>query len=258
LGDDLVSARVWEAHSAQGVVTYFLDIPELYDRSGLYGEGGVDFPDNARRFAALARGALELLVERGKACDIVHVHDWQAALIPLQMKSIYANEPHLASARSVLTLHNLAYQGIFDLANLPETGLGTSYTTPRHLEFYGSMSFLKAGIVAADALTAVSPTYAREMLTKDFGCGLEGVLADRSADLVGILNGIDTAAWNPATDEHLPVRYRLPAAGGRPSRSSREAVDRDGEPIGAAEGDRSIHCLLQAAARGRRQLGDPG
>jgi len=170
LGDDLVSARVWEAHSAQGVVTYFLDIPELYDRSGLYGEGGVDFPDNARRFAALARGALELLVERGKACDIVHVHDWQAALIPLQMKSIYANEPHLASARSVLTLHNLAYQGIFDLANLPETGLGTSYTTPRHLEFYGSMSFLKAGIVAADALTAVSPTYAREMLTNSRVC----------------------------------------------------------------------------------------
>jgi len=215
LGEDVVTARVWEAHSAEGVVTYFLDVPELYDRSGLYGERGVDYPDNARRFTALCRGAMELLSERQGTCDIVHVHDWQTALIPLYMKSVYADETPFGSARSVLTLHNLAYQGIHDLANLAEAGLGASYGTPRYLEFHGSMSFLKAGIVAADALTTVSPTYASEVLTEDFGCGLEGVLAARSSDLVGVLNGIDTSTWDPSTDAHLPVRYRLGAMQGK-------------------------------------------
>jgi starch synthase len=215
LGQDVVTARVWEALSAQGVVTYFLDIPELYDRSKLYGELGVDYPDNARRFAALCRGAMELVRRRPDPCDIVHVHDWQSALIPLYIKSIYADDPVFRATRSVLTLHNLAYQGIFDLESLVETGLGGSYATPRYLEYYESMSYLKAGIVAADALTTVSPTYASEVLTEDFGCGLEGVLADRSSDLFGILNGIDTATWDPATDEHLPVRYHLGAMQGK-------------------------------------------
>ena len=131
VGEDLLAARIWEARSAQGVATYFLEIPELYDRPGLYGESGEDYPDNARRFAALCRGALELIVTHENRRDIVHVHDWQAALIPLYMRSIYAGDPRLGSARSVLTLHNLAYQGIFDLENLVDTGLGTSYSTPR-------------------------------------------------------------------------------------------------------------------------------
>jgi len=215
LGDDSATAGVWEARSIHGVTTYFIEVPELYDRPELYGEGGEDYPDNARRFAALSRGALELIRSRRMPCDILHVHDWQTALIPLYMKSIYADEPHPARARTVLTLHNLAYQGIFDMAGLSETGLGSSYATPRYLEFYGSMSFLKGGMVAADALTTVSPTYAREILTEDFGCGLEGVLTARTGDLVGILNGIDTTEWDPSTDAHLPVRYRLGAMQGK-------------------------------------------
>ncbi len=213
-GADVVTARVWEARSRQGVVTYLLDVPELYDRPELYGELGADYPDNARRFTALCRGAMELLSER-EPCDVVHVHDWQAALIPLYLKTVYSELASFGSSRSVLTLHNLAYQGIFALEHLPETGLAPSYGTPRYLEFYDSMSFLKAGIVAADALTTVSPTYAGEVLTEDFGCGLEGVLADRKSDLVGILNGIDTSAWDPATDPHLPVHYRLGAMQGK-------------------------------------------
>ncbi len=233
LGEESVSAGVWEARSAQGTATYFLDVPELYDRPGLYGEGGEDYPDNARRFVALSRGAFELLRERSGPCDIVHAHEWQTALIPLYMKSLFANDPQFAAARSMLTLHNLAYQGIFDPADLAYTGLGTAYLTPRYLESYGSISFLKAGIVTADALTTVSPTYAREVLSEDYGCGLEGVLTERSADMSGILNGIDTAEWDPETDAHLPVRYRVSAMQGKAK--CKAALQREVGLLGGAD-----------------------
>jgi starch synthase len=215
LGDQVVLSDVWESRAGSRLTTLFLDVPEAFDRPGLYGERGVDYPDNARRFSLLCRGALQWLATQKRPPEIVHAHDWQAALMPLYLKSLLANDPRFAAMRSLLTVHNLAYQGLFDPAELTVTGLKPELFTPRYLEFFGSLSFLKGGIVAADALTTVSPTYAREILSADLGCGLEGVLQDRSEDLHGILNGIDTCEWSPETDEYLPVRYRAGAMQGK-------------------------------------------
>lgn len=186
----------------EGVPVYLLQCDHLFNRAGLYGEKNFDYPDNCRRFALFSRACLELADYLGLDPDIVHVHDWQTALIPVYMRTSARSR-----ARSLLTIHNLAFQGIFPPGEYHWTGLDWSLFEWRKLEFYGKVNFLKGGIVYADAVSTVSPTYAREIRQAELGCGLEGALAEKGDRLVGILNGIDLRDWNPATDVHLPARF---------------------------------------------------
>ena len=209
MGDSPVEVTVYDGRLGSGVELSLFDAPGLYDREGVYGAGGEDFSDNARRFAVFSRATAELVRQRaqaGASFDVVHVHDWAAALVP-----VYLRELEKASGAKptpvVLTIHNLAHQGLFPREVLRTIGLPDELFSPEYLEFWGKVNFLKAGIVAASKLTTVSATYAREIQTVERGNGLEGVLATRSRDLTGITNGIDYATWNPASDAAIIARY---------------------------------------------------
>jgi starch synthase len=192
---------------------HFLEHDFFFDRPGLYGDGHGDYADNVARFVFLCRGALELLCIRKIVPDIIHVHDWQAGLVPLYVKSLYAAA--FPKTKTVLTVHNLAYQGRFWKVDLPVTGFGWDRFTWRELEYHDDLNFLKAGLVHADALTTVSPTYAREIQTAEYGHGLDGVLRDRAGVLRGILNGVDYAEWSPELDLHLAAPYSAGSLGGK-------------------------------------------
>ncbi|HEY6824786.1 MAG TPA: glycogen synthase GlgA [Steroidobacteraceae bacterium] len=198
----LILARV----PGNGLAIWLVDCPALFRRPGTpYQDAqGADWPDNALRFGvfshAIARVALGAATLDWRA-DIVHCHDWHTGLAPYLIAG-RAERPH-----SVFTIHNAAFQGNFPLSVAPDLGLPREVLTPETMEFYGRLSFLKAGIRYAERLTTVSPTYARELLTPEFGCGLEGLIATRASDFIGILNGIDTRTWNPATDPLIAERY---------------------------------------------------
>jgi starch synthase len=184
-----------------GIPVLLVKNDALYDRMGLYvTPDGAEYEDNAVRFAALAQAAAMVAqgVQGVPRPDIVHAHDWHAALTPLFIKQLRVKD-----VKTVLTLHNVAFQGIFPMELAPQLGIEPSYCNGKGLEFWGRMNFLKAGICYADLITVVSRTYAREILTPRFGCGLEGVLADRRGDLISIPNGIDTALWNPQADPYI-------------------------------------------------------
>jgi starch synthase len=199
--------RFIEQRLADGVTAVLIDAPALYDRDGLYGDARGEFGDNAFRFGMLCRGALEYARLRGARPSVIHAHDWQGGLAPVYARTVLRDDPIVGGVRTVLTIHNLAFQGHFDPAELTWIGLGRELYTPDLLEFWGRGSALKGGVVFADKITTVSPTYAREMLTPEYGFGFNGILARRADDLTGILNGIDTEAWNPATDKHLPAHF---------------------------------------------------
>ncbi|MDQ6676546.1 MAG: glycogen synthase, partial [Acidobacteriota bacterium] len=203
LGGTRYPASVWQAE--QDSTFLFLDIPEFYDRPGLYGDRSGDFPDNALRFAALARAALEVARNLFPP-DIFHCHDWQAGLTPLYLRQL-AGDPTFAGIRTVTTIHNLGYQGLFPASVLPAIGIEASRFNPQNVEFYGQVSFLKTGLVFSDALTTVSRRYAEEIQTPEFGFGLDGLLRSRRASLTGILNGVDYERWNPETDPLIPALY---------------------------------------------------
>ncbi len=192
------------------VPVYFVDCPEYFDRPEVYGENGRDYPDSAERFIFFSRAALELWAALGLDPDIIHVHDWQTALIPVYVKEQLRPERNLfRKAGLVLTIHNLAYQGRFWHWDMLLTGLPWELFTWQKLEFEGHLNFLKGGIVYADAITTVSRTYAQEILTPEYGHGLDGVLRAFRDRLWGIVNGVDYDVWNPATDPHLPANYDI-------------------------------------------------
>jgi starch synthase len=195
----------------------FVDAPMFFDRDGYYGVGGQDFVDNAERFALLAQAALDFAEHDDAAApiDVVHAHDWQAGLAPLWLRVAPGRWPRLAAAGLVFTIHNLAYQGVFAREVVPALGLPWDVFRVERGEFWGRFSFLKAGINCSDYVTTVSPTYARETQQPEFGFGLEGVLAARGDRYLGILNGVDTRLWNPATDRWLPARYDADATTGK-------------------------------------------
>ncbi len=203
---------VYDGRLGSGVELLLLDAagPDgnaLFDRPGVYGEDGVDYPDNDRRFGLFCQGVAEFVrsrAEAGAPFDIVHAHDWPAALVPYLLRERAADLP---KTRTVLTLHNLAHQGVFPREALAHAGLGPEHFAVDRLEFYGKVNYLKGGILAADQLTAVSTTYAREILTPELGDRLDGVLRLRESDLVGITNGIDYSVYNPMTDPALAARY---------------------------------------------------
>ncbi len=182
-----------------------------FARKGLYQEAGADYPDNLERFVFFCRAVMELMVAESRHSNwtphLLHAHDWQTALCPVYLRTLYAGHSQLERVKSLLTLHNLGFQGIFSASHYPKTGLPPKYFTPTALEFFGSLNLLKGGLVFADFLNTVSPTYSREIQTAEFGFGLEGVIRDRRDRMVGVVNGIDTDVWDPATDPHLPFLY---------------------------------------------------
>lgn len=199
-----IEVRTWERVLADRVTIVFVDVPAFFDRAQLYGDPS-DYADNARRFTTLTMAALTDAQAAGFVPDIVHCHDWQTGLAPLALKRGYASVfPH---AKSVLTVHNLAYQGGFQKSALPDLGIPWSDFTPGGVEYWDHLSMLKAGIVFADAVTTVSPTYAKEISTSAGGMGLDGVLRAKPDGVIGIVNGIDTDEWSPATDVYLPARF---------------------------------------------------
>ncbi|XXT21670.1 glycogen/starch synthase [Sorangium sp. So ce429] len=212
LGGGEVWTGIWETRLEPGTPgapaprVYLLEHDVLYDRDGIYGDAHGEFGDNLARYALLSRGALQLCHALGFWPDIVHVHDWQSALVPLYINVLEHRSP-LARAATVLTIHNLGYQGWFNKFQLPTTGLGWDQFHRFCLEAYDSLNLLKAGIYNATIVSTVSPRYAQEIQTWEGGEGLDGVLRDRGSDVVGILNGIDDSIWNPATDPHIAATY---------------------------------------------------
>ena len=205
LGTNIWDVDIWEL-AGTGARLYFVDQPELFDRTGLYGADGVDFPDNHVRFAVLSKAALEV-ARRLFRTDIVHCHDWQASLVPAYLKSPRLADPFLLGVHTVLTIHNLGYQGLFPSSALADIGLPPEYFTPAGVEFWGRVNLLKAGIVYADAITTVSPKYAQEIQTPEYGFGLDGLLRSRRDVLTGIVNGVDYLRWNPETDPAIAANY---------------------------------------------------
>ena len=193
---------------APGLEIWFLDFPDYFAREGgLYGDAhGNDWPDNPHRFAFFCRAVAALATggaPEGWRPDVVHCHDWQTALVPALLAGV-PDRPAL-----VFTIHNLAYQGLCSHTQFSTLGLPAYLWHHDRLEFHGQCSFIKGGIVYADVVTTVSPTYAEEITRPEYGCGLDGLLRTRTSSLIGIMNGIDYALWNPETDPHLAVRYNL-------------------------------------------------
>ncbi|PWT81432.1 MAG: glycogen synthase GlgA [Blastocatellia bacterium] len=197
----------YETTVAPHATAVLIDCPDLFDREALYGIGNVDYEDNALRFAMLVRAAIEFVSRRGRAPSVVHAHDWHTGLAAVYLKTLYRSHPIMGGVPNVFTIHNLAYQGLFPADWLPRLDLPWGLFTPDRLEYWGRVSFLKGGIVDADVITTVSRQYAREIQTTEWGFGFDGILRSRSADLVGILNGIDVDEWNPASDRFLPAPF---------------------------------------------------
>jgi starch synthase len=185
---------------------HFVDCPPLYNRKGLYGDAAGDYPDNHVRFAVLARAALTICRDLFRP-DIVHCHDWQAGLVPTYLHSTFVNDPTFMGIRTLFTIHNIGYQGLFPPAVLPQIGLDMTVFHPGALEYWGKISFLKGGLVFSDHLSTVSPTYAREIQTPEYGLGMDGILRARRGVLSGITNGVDYSQWNPETDPYIAAHY---------------------------------------------------
>ncbi len=207
LGHREEAGTVMETEAEDGVRAYLVRNERYFDRDFLYGTKDGDYVDNCERFAFFCRAIMEWILRSGRRYDIIHCNDWQTALVPAYVGTIYSRETALRSTGTVFTVHNLGYQGLFWNHELPLTGLGWDLFTPKGVEFYGKLNVLKAGLVFADILTTVSDTYSREIQTAEYGHGLEGVLYERRADLHGILNGVDYENWNPETDPLIAERY---------------------------------------------------
>jgi len=194
---------------ARDVKVYFIRNDGYFDRQELYGDKFGDYKDNLDRFSFFSKKILETCKRELFAPDIIHCNDWQTALVPVYLNTIYKYDPFFAKTRVLFTIHNLAYQGLFDKDEFPKIGLDWALFHVNYFEFYGKVNLMKAGIVYADAVSTVSQTYAKEMLTPKFGCGMEGVLKSREAALYGILNGIDYEAWSPEKDDKIFKKYSV-------------------------------------------------
>jgi starch synthase len=207
LGPDIVEAGVWTAEPHPGLTIYFIDQPEFYDRASLYHEHGSDYPDNARRFIYFSECVAHLARHLPWHPEIVHLHDWQTGLVPLLVRHQQLAEGWGTAPRTCLTIHNLAYQGVFPSEQFQWTNLPWETFMRNGVEFYGQMNCMKSGLWNADSLTTVSPRYAREITTPAFGCNLDGVLRERQSRLTGILNGVDYDEWTTRDNPHLGASY---------------------------------------------------
>jgi starch synthase len=207
MGDAFMSGDVRMFSPRTNLKIYLICREEFFDRKGPYGNGERDYEDNHHRYIFFCKGVVETLRLMNMQADIVHAHDWQASLMPLLLR--YAERRHSVTLtlKTMFTIHNIAFQGVFPMRSFYRTNLPEELMGIDGVEYYGQMSFMKAGILFSDRVTTVSPRYAREIQTPEFGCGLDGVVSTRAEDIVGLINGIDTAVWNPVSDEHLPARY---------------------------------------------------
>lgn len=210
VGGRPVEARLLEGRlPGSAVPVYLIDHPGYFDREALYQVAGRDYPDNCERFVFFQRAVLEAIPKLGLAPDILHCNDWQTGLIPVYLKTLLPGVPEFARAGTLFTIHNLAYLGLFWPSDMATTGLNGHLFNPRGVEFHGRLSFMKGGLAFADMLSTVSPTYAREIQTPALGCGLDGLLRERRADLRGIVNGIDPDVWCPEQEPMIAERYSL-------------------------------------------------
>jgi len=192
--------------SHSGIHYYFIEYPPFFDREALYGTSAGDYPDNAERFALYSRAVLEASKILGVP-NIFHCHDWQSALVPVLLRTQYAEDPAFRDVGTVFTIHNMGYQGLFSPDTLPLLTLPWDLLTISKMEFFGNVNFLKGGLVYSDYITTVSRKYSQEIQTTEFGFGLEGVLRDRAATVTGILNGVDYDEWSPENDKFIAARY---------------------------------------------------
>ena len=208
LGNRLHFPRILEAADKKdGVRWFFVDYPPFYDRDSLYvASDGKDYPDNPERFGLLSRCVLEI-AKTIFPPDLIHCHDWQAGLTPVFLRTVYAEDPVLKGIPTIITIHNLGYQGLFPADALSRIGLGPELFHMSGLEFYGQVNILKGALVYSDALTTVSRKYSREIQTPEYGHGLEGVLQERADRIRGILNGADYAEWDPSVDHYIAAPY---------------------------------------------------
>jgi starch synthase len=207
MGDQYLSGDVLAFSPRKNLTVYVVCREEFFDRRHPYGNGERDYEDNADRFIFFCKAVVETMRLADLGADIVHAHDWPAALVPLLLRDAERRFGVTLAMKTVFTVHNISYQGLFSAACFQRTNLPDELFSVDGLEYYGQVNFLKGGILFADRLTTVSPRYAREIQTPEFGCGLEGVVQTRADDLVGLLNGVDDAVWNPATDALIPARY---------------------------------------------------
>jgi starch synthase len=194
------------AGSSAGVKFYFVDYPPYFDRDALYGGPAGDYPDNAERFALFSRAVLEASKILGVP-HVFHCHDWQSALVPVMLRTLYAEDPAFREVATVFTIHNMGYQGLFPPETLPLLTLPWDLLTISKMEFFGQVNFLKGALVFSDFVTTVSKKYSQEIQTTEYGFGLEGVLRDRAATVTGILNGVDYDEWSPQTDKFTVAKY---------------------------------------------------
>ncbi|MBP7142567.1 MAG: glycogen synthase GlgA [Opitutaceae bacterium] len=207
MGDRFASCDILEFSPRKNLSVFLVSREEFFDRAGIYGNGERDYEDNDNRYILFTKAVVETLRVLELRADILHAHDWPTALLPIFLR--YAERRHgvTLALKTVFTIHNLAFQGVFPRTAFARMNLPEEFMSIDGLEYYGQVSFMKAGILFADQVTTVSPQYALEIQTSEFGCGLEGVLHTRADDLVGLLNGIDTSIWNPSTDALLPAKY---------------------------------------------------
>lgn len=232
LGMNRVRGEVWSLEQGHGLTIYFIDQPEFFQRSGLYQKYGVDYPDNAERFVFYSKAVTHLALHLKWKPELLHLHDWQTGLAALFVHHQRTMPGWHDTPRTCLTIHNLAYQGVFPASQYALTNLPWDYFHPDGVEFFGQMNCLKSGISFADVLTTVSPRYSREVTTEEYGAGLDGLLRHRSGSLVGILNGVDYEEWSPISDPYIPHTYSKKDLRGK-ARDKQALREEFGLPIGS-------------------------
>jgi len=221
--------EVFRAVTEDGVTVYFIGKAAYYDREELYGTSKGAYSDNAERFIFFSKAVIELCRALDLRPDIIHCNDWQTGLVPVFLKTFFNDHPLFENTGTLFTIHNIAYQGLFWHLDMHLTNLPWDLFTPDGIEFHGKINLLKAGIVGADILSTVSPRYAEEIQTPEFGAGLEGVLEKRSDRLFGVLNGVDYDTWNPEIDKHIAANYGPSDISGK-ARCKADLLDQFGLP----------------------------
>jgi len=214
MGGKLRFPAIADGGHVNGVAYFFVEDPEYFDREQLYGVSGKDYPDNAERFGEFSRAAIEFC-KRVWMPDVIHCHDWQTGLVPVLLQTEYAKDTAVQALPVIFTIHNMGYHGTFPRAALAKIGLPETLFTMEAMEFYGRVNFLKGALIFSDYLTTVSPKYAEEIQTPEFGHGLDGVVRERASNLTGILNGADYSAWSPQKDKLIVARYSATDLGGK-------------------------------------------
>ncbi|GAG68558.1 unnamed protein product, partial [marine sediment metagenome] len=203
----IIETKIYEGIMGQEVPIYFIENNQYFYRDQIYGTKEGDYPDNAHRFTLFSRAILMMLRKLEWFPDIIHCNDFHTALVPVLLKTEFKDNPLYNRIATIFTIHNLAYQGIFSRDLLDEVGLDKNLYSIDKMEYWGKLNFMKGGMIFSEKINTVSPTYSKEILTPEYGCGLDGVLRTREKDLFGIINGIDYTQWNPETDRSIKKRY---------------------------------------------------